>query len=49
MARQACGEDVIDMVMSETAKFAEGVVAPLNEVGDTVGEWKRSISHVRFH
>lgn len=34
---EACGEDVIDMVMSETAKFAEGVVAPLNEVGDTVG------------
>lgn len=44
ICNKACGEDVIDMVMSETAKFAESVVAPLNEVGDTVGQYMCNIS-----
>lgn len=26
------------MVLTESAKFAENVLAPLNEVGDTVGD-----------
>lgn len=32
-----CGEDLIDMVIDETAKFSANVIAPLNEIGDTEG------------
>jgi len=32
-----CGEDTIDMVLSETAKFSENVLAPLNATADEEG------------
>lgn len=36
---QTCGEDTIDMILGESAKFCENVLDPLNAVGDTVGKY----------
>ena len=32
-----CGEDTIDAIVSEAAKFAETILSPLNDISDAEG------------